>query len=118
MIDEELGRLDHLLAPVVESHRGVGGQVRPTDLGEPLGDPRLGVGIVDDHPAVALEVAAHRRVAGDLDALEQFLVRHRPRQVEALAHLLRRGHQPVDLLEIEPRLRMCCHVPSLLIGHA
>ena len=112
MVDEELGRLDHLLAAVVEPDRGVGGEVRPADVGEPLGDAGLDVRVVDDEPAVPFEVATHRRVTGDLDARQQVLVRDGPGQVEPFADLLGRGHQSVDLVEIEPGRRMCCHVTA------
>ena len=63
--------MDHLLAAVIVADLRVGGEVRPTDGGEPLGDGGLEVPIGDDHPPVALEVAAHRGVVGDVDDLQQ-----------------------------------------------
>ena len=109
MVDEELGRIDHLLAAVIRTDLGVRRQVRPADLGEPFGDVRLEVRVGDDQPPVALEVAAHRRVVGDLDDLQQFVGRDRPCEVESLAHLLGGGQQSFDLVEVEAGRRVRGH---------
>jgi hypothetical protein len=73
----------------------------------------LRVGVVDDHPPVAFEVAAHRRMAGDVDALEQFLVRHRPGEIEPLADLLGGLQEEVGLIEIEAGRRVLRHRPRM-----
>ena len=113
MVDEERRGVDHLGAAIVGTHLGVHRQVRPADGGEVLGDLRLGVGVVDDHPPVAFQVAAHRRMVREIDALEQFLVRNGPREVEPLADLLGGGEETVRLLEIEAGGRMLCHRPRM-----
>ena len=96
-------RVDDALLALVGVDPLVGREVRTADRRVRLGDGRLQVGIVDDHPAVALAVPAHRSVAGDVDALEQQLTRDGAREVEALAHLLRRGEQVVGGGEVDVR---------------
>ena len=101
VVDQVGRRVDHALLARVGVHALVGGQVRPADRGIRLGDGRLQIGIVDHHPSVALAVAAHRRVAGDVDALQQQLPWHRPGEVEALPHLLGGGEEVVSGSEID-----------------
>ena len=52
VIHEEGRRVDHPLLALVGVHALVGGEVRPADRGIGLGDGRLEIGIVDDHPPV------------------------------------------------------------------
>jgi hypothetical protein len=101
VIDQERGRPDHALSALVRPDGRVHREVGPSDHRELLGDRLLRRTVVDDHPAVALQVPAHRRVTGDLDAREELPVRHGTREVEPPAHLLRRRQQPFDLVEVE-----------------
>ena len=108
MVDEEGRRVDDPLLPLGDLLPGVGGQVRTADRLVRLGDGGLELRVVDHEPPVALLVAAHRRVAGDVDALQQQLPRHRPGEVEALAHLLGGGEEVIGGGEVDVG-----HGPSL-----
>ena len=117
VLDEELSRVDHLLTPVVSTDLGVRREVRPTDGSEPFGDLGLEVLVGDDQPTVAFEVAAHRGVVGDLDDLQQGVVRDRPCQVEPLANLLGGGQQSIDLVEVEAGRGMGAQCQTSVVIH-
>ena len=53
------------------------------------------------------------RMAGDVDALQQHLVRNGPSEVEPFADLLGRLQEQVGLIEIEAGGRVCCHRPRM-----
>ena len=103
VVDQVGRRVDDALLASVGIHALVGGEVGPADGGVGLGDGGLQIGVVDHHPSVALAVAAHRCVAGDVDALQEELAWHRPGEVEALAHLLGGGEQVVSGREVDVR---------------
>jgi len=75
MLDQERARIDHPLAAVVQAGFGIGCQIRAADLCVSLGNRFFRWSVIDDHPTIAFEVATHRCVIRDLDALEQVLVR-------------------------------------------
>src|SRR3546814_17944527 len=102
MVDQELRRLDDAGLPALRG-LAVGRQVGPTDRLVDRSDLRLGGRVIDDHPAVALEVAAHRSVTGDVDAVAYQLPGHRPRAVEPLATLPARGAQEIGVSDIAGR---------------
>ncbi len=113
MVDEEFARLDHAFLPAARRDGlGIGPQVRSADLGVDLADLRLELGVVDDHPAVALEIATHGGGLGDVDAIEHELDVDGPLEVEAFANLLGGGQQAIGLGRIKFRSVEFGHAPS------
>ena len=82
---------------------GSGGDVGVPRAAIDLGDGRPLVGVGDHDEAPELQVAAGRRLQGDLEALLDQLEGHRPVEVEPTAHGPRRGEQLVGVGDVDHR---------------
>ena len=66
--------------------------------------------VADHHPASAGVVAARGCLLGEIDALEDQLIAHRPIEVKSLANRSGGGEEAIDLIQIEAcRGHSFCH---------
>ena len=80
---------------------GGGGHERQRGVAIELAELVLDPLLAHDDPSPAAEVAAGRRLLGEIDAVEQQLVVDRSLEVEPSAHCACRGEHLVDLGDVE-----------------